>query len=243
MQFINPNELSTALPPVIYERLEPHLQRVRLEAGSVLFDVGATIDYTWFITSGIVSLLGVTEDGDSIEVAMASYDSVIGFPGIVRKNETAFRAQVQVAGRALRVSARVLQAAIKQESQIYLPLLDHTHTLSEQIAQATVWNQFHTADQRLARWLLLARDRTRYGAFDLTHEAMAQILGVSRSGVSLAAGLLQMKGLIRYARGRITLLNPIGLEVFSCECYRILSRTINSLLPPDNRSAADRVAP
>jgi CRP-like cAMP-binding protein len=118
MQFISQNELLTALPPVIYERLGPHLQRVRLEAGGVLFDVGATIDYTWFITSGIVSLLGVTEDGTYIEVAMAGCHSVIGFPGIVRKNETAFRAQVQVAGEALRVSARDLQAAIKQESQI-----------------------------------------------------------------------------------------------------------------------------
>ena len=235
MRFISPNELLTALPPVIYERLGPHLQRVHLEAGGVLFDVGATIDYTWLITSGIVSLLGVTEDGASIEVAMAGCQSVIGFPGIVRKNETAFRAQVQVTGEALRVSARDLQAAIKQKSQIYLPLLDHTHTLSEQIAQVAVCNKFHTTDQRLARWLLLARDRTRYAAFNLTHEAMAQILGVSRSGVSLAAGLLQMKGLIRYARGRITLLNPKGLEVFSCERYRILSRTTNTLLSPDNR--------
>ncbi len=243
MQFISPHELLTALPPVIYERLGPHLQKVRLEVGSILFDVGATIEYTWFIASGIVSLLGVTEDGASVEVAMAGCDSVIGFPGIVRKNETAFRAQVQIAGEALRVSARVLEAAIKQESQIYLPLLDHTHMLSEQIALAAVCNHIHTTDRMLARWLLLARDMTRYGAFNLTHEAMAQILGVSRSGVSLAAGLLQMKGLIRYARGRITLLNPKGLEVFSCECYRILSRTVNSLLPPDNRSETDRIIP
>jgi CRP-like cAMP-binding protein len=161
----------------------------------------------------------------------------------VRKNEAAFRAQLQVAGEALRLSARVLQAAIKRESRNYLPLLDHTHILSEQIAQAAVCHLFHTIDQRLARWLLLARDRTRNGAFNITHEAMSQILGVSRSGVSLAAGLLQMKGLIRYARGRITLLNPEGLEVSSCECYRILSRTVNSLLPPDNRSATDRVIP
>ena len=143
-----------------------------------------------------------------VEVAMAGHDSVIGFPGIVRKNEAPFRAQAQVAGETLRVSARVLQAAIKRESQIYLPLLDHTHILSEQIAQAAVCNHFHTIDQRLARWLLFARDRTRNSAFKITHEAIAQILGVSRSGVSSAAGLLQMKGLIRYARGRITLLNP-----------------------------------
>ena len=238
MQFVSPNELLTALPPVIYERLASRLQRVRLEAGSVLFDVGATIDYTWFITSGIVSLLGVTKDGDSVELAMAGPDSVIGFTEIVRKNRAVFRAQVQVAGEAFRVGARVLQVALKQESEIYIPLLDHTHTLSEQIAQAAVCNQFHTADQRLARWLLLARDRTRYVAFDLTHEAMAQILGVSRSGVSLAAGALQMKGLIRYARGRIILLNPEGLEISSCECYRIRRRTINPLL-----SAQERLAP
>jgi Family of unknown function (DUF5677)/Crp-like helix-turn-helix domain len=132
---------------------------------------------------------------------------------------------------------------LRPESEIYVPLLDHTHTLSEQIAQAAVCNQFHKTDQRLARWLLLARDMTRYGAFNLTHEAMAQIFGVSRSGVSLAAGLLQMRGLIRYARGRITLLNPKGLEGSSCECYRILSRTIRSLLPPDNLSAKDGVTP
>jgi len=243
MQFVSANGLLTALPPIIYERLAPSLQKVRLEAGSILFDVGAPIDYTWFITSGIVSLLCVTEDGDSVEAAMVGHDSVIGFPGIVRKNETAFRAQVQVAGEALRVSARALRAVIRQGGELYEPLLDHTHTLSEQIAQAAVCNQFHTTDQRLARWLLLAQDRTRYGAFNLTHEAIAQILGVSRSGVSSAAGLLQTKGLIRYARGRITLLNLKGLEVSSCECYRILSRTVNSLLPPDNGSATDRVTP
>ncbi|HEY8461841.1 MAG TPA: Crp/Fnr family transcriptional regulator [Blastocatellia bacterium] len=239
MQFISPNELLTALPPVIYERLAPHLQRVRLEADSVLFDVGDPIEYTWFITGGIVSLLGVTKDGDSVELAMAGRDSVIGFTGIVRKNRSAFRAQVQVAGAAFRISARVLQAALKREIDVYVPLLDYTHILSEQIAQAAVCNQFHTADQRLARWLLSARDRTRYGAFNITHEAMAQILGVSRSGVSLAAGVLQMKGLIRYARGRISLLNPQGLEISACECYRVLSRTINPLLQPEDRLAPD----
>ena len=233
MQFINPNELLTALPPVIYERLGPHLQRVRLEAGRILFDVGATIDYAYFIRGGIVSLLLDTENGDSVEVAMAGYDSVIGFLEIVTKNEALFRAQVQIAGEALRISARDLQAGIKRESQIYLPLFGHSHILNKQITQAAVCHLFHTIDQRLARWLLLARDRTRDGAFNITHEAIAHILGVSRSGVSSAAGQLQTKGLIHYARGRITLLDPRGLEALSCECYRILSRTMMPLLPSD----------
>ena len=233
MQFISPNELLTALPPVIYERLGPHLQRVRLEAGRILFDVGATIDYTWFIKRGIVSLLLDTENGDSIEVAMAGPDSVIGFLETATTNEASFRAQVQIAGEALRISARDLQAAIKRESQIYLPLFGHSHILNKQFVQAVACHHFHNIDQRLARWLLLARDRTRDGAFNITHEAIAHILGVSRSGVSSAAGQLQTKGLIHYARGRITLLDPGGLEALSCECYRILSRTMMPLLPSD----------
>jgi len=230
---MSPNELLTALPPVIYERLAPHLQRVRLEAGSVLFDVGDAIDYTYIIRRGIVSLLLDTENGDSVEGAMAGPDSVIGFLEIVTKTEALFRAQVQIAGEAFRISARALQAAIKQESQIYLPLFGHSHILNKQITQAVVCHHFHNIDQKLARWLLLARDRTRDGAFNITHEAMAQILGVSRSGISSAAGQLQTKGLIHYARGRITLLDPGGLEARSCECYRILSRTMMPLLPSD----------
>src|SRR5262245_65995080 len=109
MQFMSPNELLTALPPVIYERLAPHLQRVRLEAGSVLFDVGAAIDYTWFIKRGIVSLVLDTENGDSVEVAMAGPDNVIGFLEIVTKNVALFRAQAPIAGEAFRISATVLQ--------------------------------------------------------------------------------------------------------------------------------------
>lgn len=233
MEFVNANKLLTVLTPVICERLEPHLQRVRLEAGRVLFDVGATIDHTWFIASGIVSLIGVTENGDSIEVAMAGHNDVIGFPGTWEKNESVYRAQAQIAGEAFRVDTRVLQAAIKRESQIYLPLLDQTHILNRQIAQAAVCNNFYTIDQRLARWLLLARDKTRYGVFNLTHEVMAHILGVSRSGVTSAANSFQSQGLIRYSRGRITLLNPEGLKPLSCECYRIISRTTGELFIPN----------
>lgn len=245
MQFVLANGLLAALPPAVYERLAPHFERVRLEAGDILYDAGASIDYTWFITGGVVSLLSFTEDGASVEAAMVGRDSVIGFPSAVRRNGTAFRAQVQVAGRALRISAKALRAMIKQEIGFYEPLLDQALILSEQIAQEALCNQFHSTDQRLARWLLLARDRTFYDAFTLTHVTIAQILGISRSGVSSAAGLLQTKGLIRYARGRITILNHKELEASSCECYRIISQTINSYLPSSfpsgDMSAADRV--
>src|SRR5262245_41983826 len=117
--------------------------------------------------------------------------------------------------------------------QMYLPLFVHSHILNKQLVQAVACHHFHNIDQRLARWLLLVRDRTSDGAFNITHEAIAQILGVSRSGVSSAAGQLQTKRLIHYARGRITLLDPKGLESLSCECYRILSRTMIPLPPSD----------
>lgn len=241
MQPADENGLLAVLPPAVYQRLAPGLKRVRLDAGDILYDAGDAVDHTWFVTSGIISLLSVTEDGDTIEAAMIGREGVIGFPGITRRNGTAFRAQVQVAGEALRIKAKSLQAIIKQGCEIYELLLDYTHTLSEQIAQAIVCNQFHTREQRLARWLLLANDRTLYDAFFLTHETVGQILGISRSGVSSAAGALQKKGLIRYARGRITILNREGLEASCCECYHIITQTENSHPHSKHLSEPDRV--
>ena len=241
MQSANKNGLLAVLPPAIYQRLAPGLKRVRLDAGDILYDAGDAVDYAWFVTSGIVSLLSITEEGDSVEAAMIGREGVIGYPGIARRNGTVFRAQVQVAGEALRIKAKTLRAMIKQGCEFYELLLDYTHALNEQIAQVVVCNQFHAKEQRLARWLLLANDRTRYDAFTLTHETVAQILGMSRSGVSSAAGALQTEGLIRYARGRITILDRKGLESACCECYRIISQTISSYLPSELPSETDRV--
>jgi CRP-like cAMP-binding protein len=241
MQPADENGLLAVLPPAVYQRLAPALKRVRLDAGDILYDAGDAVDHTWFVTSGIISLLSVTEDGDTIEATMVGREGVIGFPGITRRNGTAFRAQVQVAGEALRIKAKDLLAAINQESEFYELLLGYTHALNEQIARAIACNQFHTREQSLARWLLLVCDRTLCDSFTLTHETVAQILGVSRSGVSSAAGALQTKGLIRYARGRITILNREGLEASACECYHIVTQTISSYLPSGHPSETDRV--
>jgi len=238
MQSVIANGLLAALPPAVYGRLSPHFDRVRLEAGSILYDAGDSTDYAWFITGGVVSLLSLSEDGGSVEAAMIGRDGLIGFSGASQRKGMAFRAQVQVAGAAQRISAKALRAVIKQEIGLYEPLLDQALTLGEQIAQVAFCNQFHSTDQRLARWLLLARDRTFYDAFTLTHVMISQILGISRSGVSSAAGLLQTKGLIRYARGRITILNHKELEASTCECYRIISRTINLYLPSQSSLAS-----
>lgn len=236
MQSAHENGLLNCLPPVIHDRLRPHFASVRLAAGDILYDIGTATEHAWFVTDGIVSLLSVTEAGDTVEAAMIGRDGAIGFPGIPRRNGAAFQARVQVTGEALRISAKALRTAVEQESGLSDLLLDYAHTLSEQIAQSLVCNHFHPREQRLARWLLLARDRMRSEAFTLTHDAFGQIFGLSRSGVSAAAGVLQKQKLIHYSRGHLMILDGEGLDATSCECYRILRQAL--CLPPASEQSA-----
>jgi CRP-like cAMP-binding protein len=212
--------------------LTPSLKRVRLVAGSTLYDFGSTSDHAWFITSGIVSLLTTTEAGDIIEVAAVGREGVVGLSGVTKRNGMAFWAQAQISGEALQIGAQTLQDVLGQESAFYKLLFEYMHTLSEQIALTVVCNQFHKTEQRLARWLLTARDRIASDSIVLTHDSMGQMLGVSRSRVSLAAGALQKKGLIHYLRGHINILNRGGLEDAACECYQTIGQAIGYFLPP-----------
>ena len=232
----NENGVLAALTPAVYARLTPNLKRVRLEAGDTLYDIDSISDYAWFITSGIVSLLTPTEAGDIIEAATIGREGVVGLSGITKRNGMAFWAQVQISGEALQISARTLQSMLEQESAFYKLLFEYAHTLSEQIALTVVCNWFHTAEQRLARWLLMAQDRVCSDTMVLTHDNMGQMLGISRSTVSLAAGALQKRGLIYYLRGHISILNRRGLEDAACECYQTISRTISCFLPTEDRS-------
>jgi CRP-like cAMP-binding protein len=228
-----------ALTPTVYARLTPNLKRVRLEAGSALFDIGSTSDHAWFITSGIVSLLTTTKDGDVIEAATIGREGVVGLSGIAKRNGMAFSAQVRISGDALQIGARALQSMLEQESAFYKLLFEYTYTLSKQIALTVTCDWFHTPEQRLARWLLMAQDRVSSNSMVLTHDIMGQMLGVSRSRVSLAAGALQRRGLIHYLRGHINIMNRRGLEDAACECYQAISRTVGCFLPPENRLAPD----
>jgi CRP-like cAMP-binding protein len=237
--FPNENGVLSALTPAVYDHLRPSLKRVRLEAGSTLYDIGSTSDHAWFITSGIVSLLTTTEVGDFIEAAAIGREGVVGLSGITKRNGMSFCAQVQISGEALRIGTKDLQNILGQERDFYELLFEYTHTLSEQIALTVTCNWFHTIEQRLARWLLMAHDRGSSDSLVLTHDNMGQMLGVSRSCVSLAAGGLQRRGLIHYLRGRISILNRDGLEGAVCECYQAISRAIGYFLPPGARYAPD----
>jgi CRP-like cAMP-binding protein len=235
----NANGVLAALTPAVYARLTPNLKRVRLEAGSTLYDIGSTSDHAWFITSGIVSLLTTTEAGEIIEAAAIGREGVVGLSGITKRNGMAFWAQAQISGEALQISAKTLQDMLVQESAFYKLLFEYMHALSEQIALTFVCNRFHATEQRLARWLLMAQDRVCSDSMVLTHDNIGQLLGISRSCVSLAAGALQRRRLIHYVRGHVSILNRRGLEDVVCKCYEAISRTIGCFLPSEAGSDSD----
>jgi CRP-like cAMP-binding protein len=228
----NENGVLVALPPSVRDRLRPSLKTVRLEAGSTLYDISPTSDHAWFITSGIVSLFAAAESGGIIEIATIGREGVAGLSVITKINGIKLWARVQISGEALQIDARTLQNIIRQESAFYILLFKYMHTLSEQIAVTGACNWFHKAEQRLARWLLTARDRVSSDSMALTHGDMGQMLGVSRSRVSLAVRALQKKGLIHYLPGHVSILNREGLEDAACGCYRAISRVIDWILPP-----------
>jgi CRP-like cAMP-binding protein len=228
----NKNGLLVALPLSVRDRLRPSLKKVRLEAGSTLYDFSPTFDHTWFITSGIVSLLTTPEAGGVIEAAAIGREGMVGFSGITKRNEIKLRAYVRISGEALQIDAKTLQNMIEQEGAFLGLLFDYTYTLSAQFAVTATCNRFHKAEQRLAWWLLTARDRVSSDSMALTHGDMGQMLGVSRSRVSLAVRSLQKKGLIHYLPGHVRILNREGLEDAACGCYRAIRRVIRCFLPP-----------
>jgi CRP-like cAMP-binding protein len=228
----NENGVLVALPPSVRDRLRPSLKRVRLEAGSTLYDISSTSDHTWFITSGIVSLFAAAESGGVIEIATIGREGVAGLSVITKINGIKLWARVQISGEALQIDARTLQNIIRQESEFHILLFKYMHTLSEQIAVTGACNRFHKAEQRLARWLLTARDRVSSDSMALTHGDMGQMLGVSRSRVSLVVRTLQKKGLIHYLHGQVRILNREGLEDAACGCHRAIIRVIGWILPP-----------
>jgi CRP-like cAMP-binding protein len=228
----NENGLLVALPPAVRDRLRPSLKRVRLEAGSTLYDISSTFEHTWFITSGIVSLLTAPEAGGVIEVAAVGREGMVGFSGITKRNGMKLRAYMRISGEALQIDAKTLQNMIEQESAFLGLLFDNTYTLSAQIAVTAACNRFHKAEQRLARWLLTARDHVSSDSMALTQGDMGQMLGISRSRVSSVVRSLQKKELIHYLHDHVSILNREGLEDASCGCHRAIRRAIGWILPP-----------
>lgn len=225
------NQLLAALPDAEIKRWLPELSLVELPLGQVLYESGATEKYVFFPTSAIVSLLYVMENGDSAEIAIVGNEGVVGFSLFLGGNSTPSRAVVQSAGCGLRMSAAMIKSEFEKSEPVMHLLMRYVQALITQMSQTAVCNRHHTLAQQLCRWLLLSLDRLPGNELVMTQELIANMLGVRREGVTEAALKLQDDGLIRYARGRITVLDRLGLEKRSCECYEVVKKEYDRLLP------------
>jgi CRP-like cAMP-binding protein len=224
------NRLLAALPADEYERLRSRLQPVEFFLGEVVYEFGGQLDYVFFPTTAIVSLLYTMENGTSAEMGLTGNEGVVGIALFMGGGTMPNRAAVQSAGGALRMKAKVLQDEFALGGKFQQLLLRYTQALITQISQTAVCNRLHSVDQQLCRWLLLSHDRLKTDELVMTQELIADMLGVRREGVTVAAGRLQDAGAISYVRGHIQILDRQRLEETVCECYRVVKDEFDRLL-------------
>jgi CRP-like cAMP-binding protein len=225
------NHLVASLPPAIRTLWLPHLELVDLRLGQVLYEAQGRLTHVYFPLTAIVSLLYVMENGASAEIAVVGNDGMVGFALIMGGDTTPSRAVVQSAGVGLRMKAQFMKHEFNLVPPVMHLMLRFTQALITQMAQTAVCNRHHSLDQQLCRWLLLSLDRLRGSELVMTQELIANMLGVRREGVTEGAKKLQRAGLIKYARGHITILDRAGLERRTCECYRVVREEYKRLLP------------
>lgn len=225
------NHLLAALPNEVQTRLFPQLEGLELKLGDVLYESGDTLRHVYFPTDSIVSLLYVMESGASGEISLVGNDGLIGIAVFMGGESTPSRAVVQSAGHAYRLAGQHLKDEFNRHSDLQILVLRYTQALITQMAQTAVCNRHHPIHKQLCRWLLLSLDRLPNNRLTMTQELIANMLGVRREGVTDAAGKLQDLGVIHYSRGQITVLDRTKLESLSCECYAVVKRETDRLLP------------
>ena len=225
------NRLLDAVPTDVQQRLFPHLNLVSLPLGKVLYESGDALRHVYFPTNAIVSLLYVMENGASAEISVVGNEGLVGVALFMGGESTPSRAIVQSAGHAFRLPGPLLKEEFNRHGEMLLLMLRYTQALITQMAQTAACNRHHSVDQQLCRWLLLSLDRLQGNRLSMTQELIANMLGVRREGVTDAAGKLQKLGVIAYSRGKITVLDRSRLEQLSCECYAVVKRETDRLLP------------
>jgi CRP-like cAMP-binding protein len=225
------NRLLAALPQAEWGRWLPYLEPVDMPLGKVLYESRSRLSHVYFPTTSIVSLLYVMEDGASAEIAVVGNEGIVGISLFMGGESTPSRALVQSAGQGFRLKANLMLQEFNRAGPVLHLLLRYTQALITQMSQTAVCNRHHTLDQQLCRWLLLSLDRLESQELVMTQELIANMLGVRREGVTEAAGNLQQAGLIRYQRGHITVIDRAGLEKRTCECYAVVKKEYDRLLP------------
>jgi len=223
------NLLLCALQPGERERLLPHLQPVTFSLGQIIYEPGERIEYCYFPTNSVVSLLYTTQDGSTAEMGLVGNEGILGVALFLGGESTCSSALVPVGGEAFRLSAKLLREEFAHRGPLHHLLLRYTQAFITQISQTAVCNRLHNVEQRLCRWLLLCHDRKDRSELFMTQELIASMLGGRRESVTVAAGHLQDAGLIHYCRGHILILDRNGLEANVCECYRIVEHEFDRL--------------
>jgi CRP-like cAMP-binding protein len=231
-QVISPtkNRLLATLPKEEYERLRPRFEPVHLAKGKIICGTGETVRHAYFIMSGMISMLSSTEGGSMVEIAMIGSEGMTGTTTVLHAERSPYDIIVQIRGEAVRVASHFLRERSDKSPVLQDTLLRYAHALLTQVSRSAACNRFHTAEERLCRWLLVTRDRVGSDSFDLTQEFLSYMLGVPRTSVTAVANSLQRAGIVRYTRGRIAVIDVRGLEDMSCECYRVLKKSSDQFL-------------
>ena len=223
------NQLLAAMPEAEWKRWLPDIEAVDLPLGKVLYEPGATLSHVYFPTTAIISLLHVLENGASAEIAVVGNEGLVGISLFMGGESTPSRAVVQSAGKGFRLPAQAMKDEFNRGGAVLHLLLRYTQALITQMSQTAVCNRHHSLDQQLCRWLLLSLDRLEGSELVMTQELISNMLGVRREGVTEAALLLQAARLIKYSRGRISVLDRPGIEKRSCECYGVVKKEYDRL--------------
>ena len=225
------NQLLAALPEPELQRWLPHLEYVDMRLGEVLYEAGSVLSHVYFPITAIVSLLYVMQNGESAEIAVVGNDGVVGISLFMGGDSTSSRALIQSAGGAYRLSAQLMKEEFDRGGPVLHLLLRYTQALITQMVQTAACNRHHSLDQQLCRWLLLSLDRLQGTDMMMTQDLIANMLGVPRDGATEGALKLQTAGLINYTQGRIRVLDRGGLEKRTCECYAVVKKEYDRLLP------------
>lgn len=223
----NKNRILAHLPEDEYQRLALHLTPCELPRGKIIYEIDEPIEYVYFPSNALISLVTQMEDGKTIEVGMVGSDGMTGLPALMGQTASPERVFVQVPNGGSRAKLSVIKEEFKRGLELQNRLLRYANALLRQVSQTAACNAAHSVEERLARWLLMCQDHVQSDDLSLTQEFIAEMLGTRRATVNVAAITLQSADLIRYNRGHIKITNRTGLESFSCECYEVLKKTID----------------
>ncbi|MEP0918283.1 Crp/Fnr family transcriptional regulator [Leptolyngbya sp. DQ-M1] len=233
------NKLLRALSQEEYEQLSPHLEFVTLPFKHVLYEPHQSVDYVYFLNHGVVSMVTITEEGETVEAATIGNEGMAGIHVLLGVNHLSLQAIAQVAGNGMRMRVDAFRRVVTPDTRLYELLLRYIQALISQLSQTVACNRLHSVEERCCRWLLMCHDRVPTDEFFLTQELLSQMLGVRRASVSVVAAILQKAGLITYSRGRIRILDRQGLESASCECYHLVKIEFDRLLGDELRDSED----